>query len=94
MVLMKTIAVTNDAKISLFQVKPRFKSNSRMVNHYFRNEEIKPGHSAGLRVPFSYHCPPQLFKKKKIQIVFRTCERYLLTQWKTLRGRSKKLLKL
>ena len=93
MVLMKTIAVTNDAKISLFQVKPRFKSNSRMVNHYFRNEEIKPGHSAGLRVPFSYHCRPQLFKKK-IQIVFRVCERYLLTQWKTLKGRCKKLLKL
>ena len=33
-------------KNSLFQVKPRFKSNSRMVDHYFRNEEIKPGHSA------------------------------------------------
>ena len=64
MVLMKTIAVTKDAKISLFQVKPRFKSNSRMVNHYLRNEEIKPGHSAGLRVPFSYHCRPQLSKKK------------------------------
>ena len=93
MVLMKIIAVTNDAKISLFQVKPRFKSNSRMVNHYFRNEEIKPGHSAGLRTPFSYHCRPQLFKKK-IQIVFIVCERYLLTRWKTLRGRCKKLLKL
>ena len=73
MILMKTIAVTNDAKISLFQVKPRLKSDSRMVNHCFRNEEIKPGHSAGLRVAFSFHCRPSLFEKK-IQIVFRICE--------------------
>ena len=61
---MKTIAVTNDAKVSLVQVKPRFKSNSRMVNHYFRNKEIKPGHSTGLRAPFSFHCRPKLLKKK------------------------------
>ena len=61
MVLMKTMAVTNDAKISLFQVKPRFKSNPRMVTHCFRNEEIRPGHSAGLRVPFSFHLA---FQKK------------------------------
>ena len=54
MVMMKTITIINDAKISLFQVKPRFKSNSRMVNHSFRNEEIKPGHSeSALLVPLS-----------------------------------------
>ena len=58
MVLMKTMAVTNDAKISLFQVKLGFKSNPRMATNCFRNEEIRPGHSAGLRVPFSFHCRP------------------------------------
>ena len=34
------------------------------------------------------------FQTTTIQIVFRICERYLLTQWKTLKGRCDKLLKL
>ena len=80
-------------KISLFQVKPRLKSNPRMVTHCFRNEEIRPGHSAGLRVPFLVPLSTLAFQKK-IQMVSRIFERYLLTQWKTLKGRCKKLLKL
>ena len=50
--------------------------------------------SRQLTLKFSFHYRPQIKKKKRILIVFRIHERYILTQQRMLKGRSDQLVKL